>query len=115
MIDENNIPLSCVSSLSFRRFIGLACPDWEAPSRYILSSDYVPELALEADQEFQHQLRTNNLYLSIEFDHWLDANNRSLLGVIVSYGQGSRYVCDLIDVSISGHSSKVIVEKVAKC
>lgn len=51
--------------------------------------------------------------LSVEFDHWQDANKRSLLGVVVSYGDnGSKYLLDIVDVSTEGHGSNVTVDRI---
>lgn len=49
--------------------------------------------------------------LMIEFVYWEDSNNRSFLGIIATSLQGNRYLIDLRDVSMRGHSANVIVEE----
>lgn len=112
VIVENNIPMSCVTSNSFKKFVATACPSWKPSSRHRLTSTYIASLSQDIKTKFLKEQEAKNSYLSVEFDHWLDANNRSLLGVVMSYDRGSRYICDLIDVSIEGHSTSVIVEKI---
>lgn len=61
--------------------------------------------------DFLGLLNTSDDYcLSIEFDHWSDKGNRSLLGVVSSYTNGSRYLVSLEDVSLKGHSADAIVD-----
>jgi len=116
VIVENNISLSCVNSVTFKSFVSRACPDWRPASRDNLAKTHIASLSHRETADFLRSLENSqDLYLSVEFDHWLDANNRSLLGVIITHGNGSRHVCDLIDVSTEGHSTQVIVEKLAKC
>jgi len=116
VIVENNISLSCVNSATFKAFVSRACPGWRPASRDNLAKTYIASLSHKVTSDFLKSLEdSQDVYLSVEFDHWLDANNKSLLGVIITYGQGSRYVCDLIDVSTEGHSTQVIVDKLVKC
>lgn len=111
VIVENNLPLRCVESKSFKKFFAYTCRAWHLPSRQELSNVYIPKLARILQQQFASKVKKGRLnYLSIEFDHWSDANNRSYLGVIATCRSGNRYLVDLKDVSLRGHKSAVIVE-----
>lgn len=111
VIVENNLPLKCVESKSFKKFFKYACRPWHIPSRQELSNLYIPKLARILQLQFASDIEKGRLnHLSIEFDHWSDVNNRSYLGVIATNRHGNRYLVDLKDVSLRGHKSAVIVE-----
>lgn len=112
MIIENNIPLKCVESPSFKKFLSAVTKSWRPPSRQDISSVYIPKLSRKLQIRFSSRIEEGSIAnLSIEFDHWTDANNRSLLGVIATEPSGKRYLVDLRDVSLKGHSADVIVEE----
>lgn len=116
VIVENNIPIKCVESRSFKKFAREVAPKWKVATRHQLSELHVPILAKNTEVEFMKRLcNTGDPVVSVEFDHWQDANTRSILAVILTMVDGSRYLCDLVDVSVDGHSSDVTVEKVKIC
>jgi len=111
---ENNIPLASVESRSFGKFIKTHIPEWDVASRHQISDLYIPRMSEKIQTEFEDSLSKNpNQYLSVEFDHWKDANHRSLLGVIITQSD-KKHFQDLVDVSIVGHRASVIVEQLKK-
>lgn len=113
---ENNYSFNSVNSYSFKKFFGLYLPKWRIPQAANISNTYIPHLSSRIEQKFFKRLRdSGESYLSVEFDHWSDANKRSLLGVVVTQEDGSKYLLDMIDVSLEGHRSSVIVEKLSIC
>lgn len=108
---EANIPLRAVEMRSFKRWMKKMNTYWVPPSRRELSSVLIPRLSRKLHHEFQAvTLNLSGPSLSIEFDHWQDANGRSLLGVIATTPSGKRHLLDLRDVSEKGHFSSVIIE-----
>ena len=107
---ESGWSFNGIESRRFKKFISCLKNLWHIPSRYDISSVHLPRLSSALDQKFRENVRAS-LYsnLSIEFDHWEDANHRSFLGIIATSNSGRRYLLDLRDVSLKGHSSSVIV------
>lgn len=112
VIVENNIPIRCVESPTFKRFASNVNKSWKLPSRREISAFYIPRLSRKLREEFSSKITRGKVSnLSIEFDHWTDANNRSFLGVIATDPAGNKYLVDLRDVSLKGHSADIIVEE----
>lgn len=102
--------LKGIESDGFKRFIGRLNKSWKIPSRQELSSVYIPLLSLQEDKKFRAKLSSSSSEITIEFDHWQDANHRCFLGILATYTDGKRYLLDLRDVSLMGHHTDVIVE-----
>jgi len=108
---ENNMPLACVGSGSLKKFAKKYVPDWNLASRHRISDFYIPRQSEIIQNEFEDFFSNSpKLYLSVEFDHWRDANHRSLLGVIITRSN-KKHLQDLVDVSAVGHRASVIVEQ----
>lgn len=108
---ENNIPLTSIETNTFKEFISRDLKKWKKPSRYELSSIYAVTKSRMLQQQFMNELNSNKISkLTIEFDHWSELGGRSILGVIASRADGRKYLLDLIDVSLKGHSSLAIVD-----
>lgn len=103
--------LNGIESVFVRKFLSRLNPNWKIPSRRDLSAVHVPRLSRQLQVEFLDQLNANKSYITIEFDHWEDANHRSFLGILATKSNGGRFLLDLKDVSLKGHSSNVIVEE----
>lgn len=112
---ENNISFNSIESERFRRFVRKYLPSWRPPSRHRISCQIVPRHSERIANKFFADLRdSRESYITVEFDHWTDANHRSLLAVIMCYGeQGNRYLLGIDDVSREGHATAVIVEKLS--
>lgn len=117
VIVENNFSFNSIESKLFKEFMRMYVPKWKLPDRRSLSTIYIPQLSKDIENRFFKKIRDcGEQYLSVEFDHWRDANHRVLLGVIVSYGEtGSRFLLAAADKSIDGKSTAVIVEDLVKC
>jgi len=108
---ENNFSINSIESKSFRAFMKKNVPLWRLASRHQISDLYIPRMSAKLQQEFLKTIRAKNDLLSIEFDHWKDSNQRSLLGVVITTRNGSKHLQDLVDVSLVGHANNVIVEQ----
>lgn len=115
VILENNIPLRTIESISFIKFARYVSPKWKIGSRHQYSSEFTPILAKRVENElFKRLCNSREAHISVEFDHWQDSNSRSLLGIVLTMTDGSRYLRALLDVTLEGHSADVIVEKVVQ-
>lgn len=115
IIVRNNLPLRLVKCEMFKKLIKDICPDWRLVTREKISSQIIPQASKTIQKEFQSLLRSKEDYvLSLEFDHWTDLRKKSLLGVVSSYTDGSRYLFSLEDVSLVGHSTSAIVDALKK-
>lgn len=110
MIVENNMPLRCVESSSFREFIRSLNSRYTPPTRHSLSEVSIPRLSAQIEAQFLKKTSGESATLSVEFDHWSDGCNRSIFGVVITMCDGSRYLCNLRDVSLEDHSAISIVE-----
>lgn len=111
-IVENNLPLKLVESASFMLFVESFGRSYVMPTRKNLSQSLLPRLSASMHNEFLQKLHKGVIsHISVEFDFWNDANNRSLLGVIATTNEGNRHLIDLVNLSIYTHTSELIVEK----
>ncbi|CAA3004954.1 zinc finger bed domain-containing 1-like, partial [Olea europaea subsp. europaea] len=102
---ENNVSIRCVESRSFRDFARVVNSNWKYANRHKFSNNFIPAISKSIQKKFVTYAEKNNNMLTVEFDHWSDIVSRSMLGVIFTLPDGSRYLQDLIDVSIDGHSA----------
>lgn len=100
-----------IESPYVRKFFTRLNPRWTIPTRKDLSGIYIPRISLQLHKDFMDSLTMCKSFISIEFDHWEDANHRSFLGVLATKYNGSRFLLDLRDVSLKGHHSSVIVDE----
>jgi len=108
---DNNFSLSSVGSASSRKFMKKYSPQWNIASRHQISDSYISRLSKRIQDELQANVTVGrNLYLSVEFDHWKDSNQRSLLGISIT-SRKFVHLQNLIDVSLVDHTSIAIVEQ----
>lgn len=113
MMIDTGWSLSGIERKSFRKFIQRLNRNWVIPDRKAIAGNYYSHLSEQAYAEFKKKLQDGSIrYISVEFDHWEDTNNRSFLGILATSENGNRYLLDLRDVSLKGHSARVIVEEV---
>lgn len=106
---KNNLPFRLVECQVFRRLCR-ADPPREFPSRHRLADHYLKKLCQKLEDRFKKEVAECPKYsLSIEFDHWTDATHRSLLAILATKRDGTRYLMDVEDVSITGHSAESIL------
>lgn len=104
-----------IETKEFKQFISRLTGSWKIPARQDVTSVYIVEMSEKFHAEFIQSLKMSSLLsLSVEFDHFKDATDRSFLGVMVTGNSGKRYLLDLIDVSLKGHFADVIVEDLVK-
>lgn len=105
-----NIGIRVVHLKAFHNFIEDFDKDYKPPTRRQVSERFIPLISHEIEQTFVgRMMRETRPQLSIEFDHWTDANRKSLLGVIATTIDGKRFVIDFIEEHI--HTAVAIVEK----
>lgn len=105
MLISNNIALAFSECNFLKRLLVDIGSEWFPPPRHDTSFKYIPKLSRLAEEKFNRTLETfDDFQLSIEFDHWQDNVRRSILGVITTLLDGSRYLITLEDVSLKGHS-----------
>lgn len=113
MMIETGWSLKGMETKSFRTFMHRLNRSWIIPCRKDISANYYPYMSEMEQIEFKKKLNQGVVkYISLEFDHWEDANNRSFLGILATCEDGYRHLIDLRDVSLKGHSTSVIVEEV---
>lgn len=111
---ENNWPLRSISSKSFKEFMSTAAPTYHLPERRRISTEIIPNLSSELESSFYKFIDAARDYeLSIEFDHWTDLSYKSILGVVATKANGDRFLIELEEVSLVGHSAKSIVKSLA--
>lgn len=109
-----NISLRSVDSDEFRA-LWSKHNNVHLPTRSALSAIYIPAIAARGDLKWSEEVsKLRDYSLSIEFDHWKDLSGRSLLAVLATLPNGSKYLLDLVDVSLKGHSAAEIVSPIRK-
>lgn len=109
VILKNNLPLRLVDCELFRTLCRMN-PPHRFPGRHRISSFYIPRVAGAIKDRFICDTEKGaDCSLSIEFDHWTDAMHRSLLAVLATRSDGSRYLIEVEDVSTTGHSAASIL------
>lgn len=109
LIVEGNTSLRIVDLPSFKRFTTGLNPDYKPPTRRTISNRYIPMLSNHIKKHFLENLKAQSCpTVSIEFDHWSDVTRRSLLGVVVTDPNGTRFLCDLTEAR--KHTTQMIVE-----
>lgn len=108
---DGNWSLNSTESPHVRKFFARLNSRWTIPSRRDMSALYIPRESQKCYKKFIDSLAHITTTISIEFDHWKDANNRSFLGVLATGDDGKRFILDLKDVSLRGHGAPVIVEE----
>lgn len=109
MIVENNVSIRFVESKSFLNFAKSLSRHYRPPTRVHISDRFIPQLSRKVESNFVRKIqREKKPILSIEFDHWTDANRRSLLGVIATCVNGNRFVCDVREENL--HTTSMIVD-----
>lgn len=112
---QYNVPLSIFDSLEFKALMKRNCPRWSLPGRKLISDKYLPHMTKRIERDFREKVDAiGNHSLSVEFDHWSDISNRSVLAVMASFPDGSRYLISLEDVSLLSHDSDSIKNSVLK-
>lgn len=110
MLIENNDSLRRVEKPKTKAFFNALNPAFKMAIRRDISERYIPHLGYEAHKSFIKALKSKrSYYLSIEFDHWTDLNQRSFLAILATLVDGKRYLVALVDVSVTGHSAKTTV------
>ena len=116
MIVENNLPMRMVESKTFKQFVNDLNKEYQHPDRAEMSRSYIPKLSDTVERSFLDSVSTmDDFSLTIEFDHWQDLSYRSVLGVAAIKPDGSRFLFDLEDVSMIGHSAKEIMKTLDRC
>lgn len=110
MLAAGNIGLRVVDLKAFLRFMRNIDKGYKPPSRRQISERFIPLLSHEIEHAFVKQIkRETTPLLSIEFDHWSDANRKSLLGAVATNTSGQRFAIDFAEENT--HTAFAIVEK----
>lgn len=110
IIIKNNIPLRICGCKLFISFMKEYCRGGKIASQERMMDFYVTRLAARTDRKFAKLVADSCDYsLMIEFDHWTDPLNRSILGITATFPKGTKHLMTLEDVSLIGHSSDAIV------
>lgn len=112
ILTRHNVPLNLFSDLEFKNLMDRRC-GWKLPGRKIVSEKYIPHLAKRCDENFDKKVKSSaNFSMTIEFDHWSDIINRSILAVLASFPDGSSHLISLEDVSLLSHSAESIKKSI---
>lgn len=114
MIAESNCDFKLLDRRPFRKFLELyrSNPHYSLPDRHHLSQVSLPRLSARIDRRFKR--RAKNATLSAEFDCWTDKKRMSILAIVLTSPDGSRYLHGIKDVSVdskSAHSMKGYLEE----
>lgn len=109
MIISDNLPIKFAESSTFLALLNHLRPDVHYPSRREVGRILIPHLADHYNANFQKNLESGVHYqLSIEFDHWTELTQKSLLAVIATQLDGSRHLVDLEDcTSVRGTAENI--------
>lgn len=101
---DHNVPMALFNDKRFKNLMmkkGLVLPD-----RCIVSSKYLNFMANQADKSFFNKISSMPVHsISVEFDHWTDFCNVSLLAILASFSFGDKHLVSLIDVSLLSHGA----------
>lgn len=107
--------LNGLESKEVKKFISRLTDSWTVPRRQDVSTIHIPEISEKFHNKFISSINSGSTtQISIEFDHWKDANGRSFLGVLATCKSGKRHLLDLRDVSLEGHYADVTVEELVE-
>lgn len=118
IIIKHNIPLKLVDCKDFRAFIANIPNGWLPSNRQDYSSVFIPKVATSEESKFYSFLKgnqTEDYIVSLEYDHWTDSMNRSILGITATVPTGDQFLVALEDVSSEDKKAETIVICLLKC
>lgn len=108
---QNNIALSSVDSPTFKRFKNVACPNWKPANRKVFSTQIIPAISQLINEGLLQRLKhSGDSCITVEFDHWTDINMRAYLVDSFTFLDGSRYLDEMVDVSLESHTGLITAE-----
>lgn len=116
VIISNNISLRSVGCKYLLELVNKMKPNWKVACRREITQKYIPILASICDKKFETTLEgyEQDFLISVEFDHWRDSVNRSVLAVVATLPGGQRHLVSLEDVTLRGHSTNSILKSLKK-
>lgn len=83
--------------------------EWKLPTRRQLTENYLSSVNRAVIGKYKSLISGCQDYsISIEFDLWEDARSRSIMAVVLTFGDGSKHLLSLKDLSDVRHTGEII-------